>query len=99
MRLGWIEAPKRIRDNIVECGYFLAGGSFNHFGTGVMASVMQLGLLDDLLIQGRRFYKSNALALFDILDKGLPPSVTYKRPEVGKDNLAKSSYVVIYLLF
>ncbi|XP_065834389.1 2-aminoadipate transaminase-like [Oscarella lobularis] len=83
LRLGWMEAPKRVRDIIAESAHIKSGGAPNHCATGIMASAIQLGLLDDLLLRAKAIYKENASALCDIFDRGLPSCIKYKKPQGG----------------
>ena len=56
-RLGWLEAPKRLKDIIESCGHLASGGGFNHCMSGLMNSVISLGLLKDLLHKARPQYQ------------------------------------------
>lgn len=57
MRLGWLEAPQKVRNIILSTGLAASGGSFNHTAAGIMASVIELGLLDNLLKEARPMYR------------------------------------------
>ena len=57
MRLGWMEAPAQVRDTITSSGMCASGGGFNHTASGIMTSVIELGLMDKMLAEARPFYK------------------------------------------
>ena len=59
MRLGWMEAPDRVRKSLQGTGLCRSGGSFNHTISGLMTSVIELGLLQDLLKESRPIYKAS----------------------------------------
>lgn len=57
MRLGWMEAPAKVRDVILSSGLCASGGGFNHTASGLMTSVIELGLLQKLLKEARPIYR------------------------------------------
>ena len=61
MRLGWMEVPARVRNSILSTGVAISGGGFNHCISGVMESVISLGLLTDMLKESRPLYRVGLL--------------------------------------
>ena len=57
MRLGWMEAPARVRDTVLSSGLCNSGGGFNHTASGIMTSVIELGTIESLLEQARPMYQ------------------------------------------
>ena len=57
MRLGWMEIPERVKRSILSTGLAISGGGFNHCISGVMESVISLGLLKDMLRESRPHYR------------------------------------------
>lgn len=82
MRLGWLEAPQKVRNIILSTGLAASGGSFNHTAAGIMASVIELGLLDNLLKEARPMYREQCHALCSTL-KAEVPSLELIQPSGG----------------
>ena len=57
MRLGWMEAPAKVRNTILSSGLCNSGGGFNHTASGIMTSVLELRMIDKLLEEARPMYK------------------------------------------
>ena len=57
MRLGWMEVPARVRFSILSTGVSISGGGFNHCISGIMESVISLGLLTQMLQESRPLYQ------------------------------------------
>jgi DNA-binding transcriptional MocR family regulator len=83
VRMGWIEGPKVVLDKLRQSGYNWSGGGQNHYISGVVASVLQLGLQDQLIKEAREFYQKNARSLCQILEGQLPASVRFTKPQGG----------------
>ena len=56
-RLGWMEAPERLRDILMSSGLRDSCGGFNHCMSGIMSSVISLGLLKEMLLLERPRYQ------------------------------------------
>lgn len=83
VRLGWMECGLRVGNILRQSGILKSGGAVNHYVSGVVASLLSLGLEDkhlDLLIST---YKERLGALCDTLDKYLPRCCSYRRPRGG----------------
>ena len=52
-----MEAPARVRDTILSSGLCNSGGGFNHTASGLMTSVIELGLLQRMLKESRPDYR------------------------------------------
>ena len=57
MRLGWMEAPERVQKSLQGTGTWRSSGSLNHTLSGLMTSVMEMGLLQNLVKESRLIYK------------------------------------------
>lgn len=82
IRLGWMELPDRVKDIIITSGMARSGGGFNHTMSGVMTSVISLGLLTNLLKESRKDYQAQCEALCGVLKKKLP-TASFKEPSGG----------------
>ena len=51
-----MEIPDRVRNSILGTGLAISGGGFNHCISGVMESVISLGLLSNMLKESRPRY-------------------------------------------
>ncbi|KAI8518583.1 hypothetical protein Bbelb_046000 [Branchiostoma belcheri] len=56
LRLGWIQAPKKIRSLIMNSSYCDSGGAFNNYTSGIIASALQLGLVEQNLGKIQEIY-------------------------------------------
>ncbi len=52
-----MEAPIKVRDTIVSSGLCNSGGGFNHTASGLMTSIIELGLLQKMLKESRPVYR------------------------------------------
>jgi len=60
-RLGWLEAPAKVRDALLSSGLCGGSGALNHTISGIMTSVMEMGLLKELLKEARPAYRVRQL--------------------------------------
>ena len=67
MRLGWMELPDRVRTSILGTGLAISGGGFNHCISGVMESIISLGLLTDMLKESRPIYRVRISPRIEVL--------------------------------
>ncbi len=56
-----MEAPAKVQDIILSSGLCNSGGGFNHTASGLMTSVMELGLLQKMLKESRPVYRVSSL--------------------------------------
>lgn len=80
LRLGWLEAPTKVRDTILSSGVALSGGSFNHVTSGIMTSIIEMGLMQTLLKEVRPIYQVATLSSHSQL---LPLNVDLFRPSAS----------------
>ncbi len=67
MRLGWLEAPKRVTDTLLSSPNATSSGAFNHTASGIMTSVISLGLLQERVKLGRAAFKVGVCSLVFLL--------------------------------
>lgn len=60
-RLGWLEAPERLKEIILASGTSASAGGFNHCMSGVIGSVISLGFLKEMLTLERSAYRVSVL--------------------------------------
>ncbi|CAH1271422.1 AADAT [Branchiostoma lanceolatum] len=83
LRLGWIQAPKRIRSLIMNSSYCDSGGSFNNYTSGIIASALQLGLVEQHLGKIQEIYARNMNAVHKIIQEEWPSGVSCLLPKGG----------------
>ena len=81
-RIGWLEAPQRVVNKVLNSGYGISGGSFNHTMLDIAASLISLGLLSENIQETRIFLKESCSAFCDTLEKELP-CASFNRPKGG----------------
>lgn len=55
-----MELPEKVRNSILGTGLATSGGGFNHCISGVMESIISLGLLSEMLKESRPLYRVRA---------------------------------------
>eukprot|EP00058_Branchiostoma_floridae_P008250 XP_002593738.1 hypothetical protein BRAFLDRAFT_124477 [Branchiostoma floridae] len=83
LRLGWIQAPKQIRSLIMNSSYCDSGGSFNNYTSGIIASALQLGLVEQHLGKIQDIYADNMNAVHKIITEEWPTGVSCHLPKGG----------------
>lgn len=83
VRVGWIEGGPRIVDAFRNCGILKSGGAINNYTSGVICSLIELGLADAQLKKCLETYKLQCDALCEVLDLHLPSSCKYIKPRGG----------------
>lgn len=83
LRLGWIEAPERVRKVLKTSAYAMSGGCFNQYMACVVSVAIQEGLLKEHLFTLRKVYSRQLDALCKALDKYLPGQFSYQKPNGG----------------
>ena len=82
LRLGWIHgAPDRL-DTLMRSGLVQSGGGLNPFTSGVVRSLLDLGLADTTLDALRAVYAERSAVLCGALREQLP-AVTFVEPRGG----------------
>jgi DNA-binding transcriptional MocR family regulator len=57
IRVGWIEAGNRIRNQIHDCGVLASGGSINNVMSGYISSALEIGAETDHVKYLRQLYR------------------------------------------
>lgn len=83
VRVGWIEAGPRIVDAFRNSGILKSGGAINNYTSGIVCSLIELGLAEKQLRKCLDTYKAQCGALCDTLDAHLPSSCHFTRPKGG----------------
>lgn len=72
LRLGWIHGAPALLDTLTQSGVVQSGGGLNPFASGVVRSLIDLGLADSVLDGLKRAHASRAVVLCDALRDHLP---------------------------
>jgi 2-aminoadipate transaminase len=83
LRLGWLQAAPGVIARIVQCGLLDSGGGVNPFTSGVVRSVLELGLVKENLSLLKDTYSSRMKAMCAALRRRLPESVQFTDPQGG----------------
>ena len=83
LRLGWLQAGAAVIERIVRCGLLDSGGGLNPYTSGVVRSVMELGLMEANLSLLRDTYSRRVQAMCAALRNRLGGSVRFTDPDGG----------------
>jgi DNA-binding transcriptional MocR family regulator len=83
LRLGWIQAKPTLFNKLKQSGLLLSGGGLNPFTSGIVQSVLELGLQHDHLERLRRVYGERSANLSAALRKHLPVGADFSEPQGG----------------
>jgi len=83
VRLGWLEAPVHLVKMLVNSGVLLSGGSQNNYVSGIVTSLMELGLVDQQVDMCIKVYRERMDSAVGILEKSLPEGWKVKHPHGG----------------
>jgi DNA-binding transcriptional MocR family regulator len=83
LRLGWIQAAANRLNPLVHAGLLESGGGLNPFTSGVVQSMLELGLQEQCLAHLKQVYTERSAALSAALRRHLPGSVTFAEPGGG----------------
>lgn len=83
VRIGWMECAPRIVDAFRDSGVLKSGGAINNYTSGIVASLIELGLAETQLKRCLETYKDQWRALCETLESHLPPSCSFKKPKGG----------------
>lgn len=83
LRLGWIHTSPKLMQRILQKGLLASGGGFNHFTSGIVRSVMELGWQADYLAQLKAVYRRRIAVLDAALREQLPKEVVFGKPDGG----------------
>lgn len=81
LRLGWLESTPAIINQFLKSGLLYSGGSPNHFASGIMASALQLGLMQSHLNLIKKAYTEKRDHLVSCLNKFLPRGCAVVEPK------------------
>ncbi|KAJ3340686.1 hypothetical protein HDU93_006543 [Gonapodya sp. JEL0774] len=82
MRLGWVEAGKKIISRFQNSALFISGGSPNQLTSALLIPLIRLGLLDKHITRLCETYASRLHCMLRILDRELPEGIRVLRPKV-----------------
>jgi len=60
----------------------LSGGGFNHATSGIMTSIISLGILGDLVKNAQKLYQTRCSAVCDAIRKHMP-TASFHKPQGG----------------
>ena len=83
MRLGWIQAPARLRERMQANGFINSGGSINHISSHIVRQAIELGLQDQHMETVRKAYARRAAAMHEALLENFSGMARWQRPEGG----------------
>ncbi len=83
LRLGWIQAKPTLFNKLKQSGLLLSGGGLNPFTSGIVQSVLELGLQHDHLEHLRRVYGERSEKLSAALREHLPAGADFPEPRGG----------------
>jgi DNA-binding transcriptional MocR family regulator len=82
-RVGWMECPPRIVEAFRNSGVLKSGGGISNYASGIISSIIELGLAEKQLEKCLNIYKSQRDALCDALNLNLPSVCQYEKPAGG----------------
>ena len=83
LRLGWIHTSPKLMQRILDKGLLASGGGFNHFTSGIVRSVVELGWQAEFLEGLKQIYRQRIETLNQALEQHLPETVEFNKPEGG----------------
>ena len=83
LRLGWIQAKPTLFNKLKQSGLLLSGGGLNPFTSGIVQSVLELGLQHDHLERLRRVYGDRSEKMSAALREHLPAGADFSEPQGG----------------
>lgn len=83
LRLGWIHTSPKLMQRILQKGLLASGGGFNHFTSGIVRSVVELGWQKQFLDELKQIYQQRIEVLNKALHQHLPTTVKFNKPEGG----------------
>ena len=82
LRLGWVQASPALLDTLTRAGVVESGGGLNPFTSGIMRSMIELGLQDQCLDHLRDVYRERSAALSLAIREHLP-TCSFVEPRGG----------------
>lgn len=69
--------------NFVFSGVLQSGGAANHYTSGILTSIIEMGLAQEQLDHFFMKYKERMMALIEVFDEKLPKNCSYIKPLGG----------------
>jgi DNA-binding transcriptional MocR family regulator len=83
LRLGWVQASRKLLEPLVSCGMLDSGGGLNPFTSSVVRSFLELGFQEEHLEKLKGVYRKRLEAVESLLADELAGSVSYRVPRGG----------------
>ena len=83
LRLGWIQTSPTLMARVLQKGLLASGGGFNHFTSGIVRSVIELGWQVEYLDHLKQIFSKRLETLNAALQQHLPSTVDFNKPEGG----------------
>ena len=83
LRLGWIHTSPKLMQETLQKGLLASGGGFNHFTSGIVRSVIELGWQEEYLTRLKEIYSRRVSVMADALLHHLPANITVNVPQGG----------------
>lgn len=83
VRIGWMECAPRIVEEFRNSGILKSGGAINNYTSGIVCSLIELGLAEQHLLRCLTTYEAQCNALCEMLDLYLPASCRFAKPKGG----------------
>lgn len=83
LRLGWLMAAPELIQRCVGCGLLDSGGGVNHFTAHIVASYLEMGMLDRHIEALRAVYCARRDALLTSLARFMPEGCAWETPRGG----------------
>lgn len=83
VRVGWMECAPRITEMFKNNGFLKSGGAISNYVSGVVTSMIELGLADEQLKECLKHYKEQRDALCSVLGQSLSSTCSFNVPRGG----------------
>ncbi|XP_070531721.1 uncharacterized protein [Ptychodera flava] len=83
MRIGWVEAPRKVLNVLEKSAYTWSGGGWNNYTSAILASALELGLVSKHLLMIRKKYRDNLDSVYQTLIDDMPSGVKIIKPQGG----------------
>ncbi len=83
LRLGWMQASEKLLEKAFENGVVNSGGSLNHYTSHIARRAIELGILEQHLMQLRQTFRGRVKAMDEALNSFLGNTLQWHRPKGG----------------
>jgi DNA-binding transcriptional MocR family regulator len=83
IRVGWMECPPRIVEAFRNSGVLKSGGSINNYTSGIVSSMIEMGLVEKQFKKSLKTYRVQCASLCETLDLYLPQGCKFNKPKGG----------------